>query len=46
MVLVTSWEEGQQDVTPAHAANSQRVTGRKDGGNGILCGGRLSRFGR
>lgn len=31
MVSVTSWEEGQQEVTPAHAVNSQRVTSEEKG---------------
>ena len=31
MVLVTSWKEGQQEVTPAHAVNSQRVANEEKG---------------
>ena len=31
MVSVTSWKEGQQEVTPVHEVNSQCVTNRKDG---------------
>ena len=31
MVLVTSWKEGQQEVTPVHAVNSQRVTNEEKG---------------
>ena len=31
MVLVTSWKEGQQEVTPTHAVNSQRVANEEKG---------------
>lgn len=31
MVSVTSWKEGQQEVTPVHAVNSQCVTKEEKG---------------